>query len=91
MSVRVRLSLRPLPNRDNFMKELCVKCGKRPAEYVSPARWCLNCWTEWWVSGLNIKNEKERQKELKSIRRRLKKKNKTQQGGGPHFQIEITL
>ena len=55
---------------------MCVKCGRHPVEYDAPDRYCFNCWTEWWVDGLEIESHKERQIELKRLRKELKKKDK---------------
>lgn len=56
------------------MDELCENCECRQAEYDSPGRWCFNCWTEWWVDSMNIKNPKVREVELKKLRTEMKKK-----------------
>jgi len=60
------------------MTEKCEKCQERPVEYDAPARLCFLCWTEWWVDGLGIKNAKERARELREMRTRLKKTNKAE-------------
>lgn len=41
--------------------EACEKCQKHPIEYDSPGNWCRYCWVEWWVDGMEIADDKERQ------------------------------
>jgi hypothetical protein len=46
---------------------LCEQCKQHPVEYDSPGKWCRHCWAAWWVDGMEITDEKEKQKYLQEV------------------------
>lgn len=54
-------------------EEVLVKCAKcdKLAEYDSPDRLCEDHWVEWWVDGLEPKDEAERQQLIADIKENI--------------------
>lgn len=49
----------------------CRKCSK-PADYVSPDLLCEDHWVEWWVDGMEPKNQEERRQLEKECRETIR-------------------